>query len=58
MEVKAAGGFKPFCFRHFHITGDGFDLHDPRHPREICRTCLKEHAVGESARMHPVHHFA
>lgn len=53
LEVKAAGGFKPFCFRHFHITGDGFDLQDPRHPREICKSCLKEHAVGESARLTP-----
>eukprot|EP00729_Bicosta_minor_P011814 gene11814-35301_t len=45
MEYKSADGFMPFCFRHFQITGDGHDMRDPRHPREICGACLRSLAM-------------
>jgi hypothetical protein len=32
-----------FCFQHYHITGDGRDIRNPRHPGTLCASCLRRH---------------
>lgn len=33
-----------FCFQHYHITGDGRDIRNPRHPGTLCSSCLHRHS--------------
>ena len=38
--------FGSFCFREFRITGDGETIEGPRHPRSVCKECLRRHAMS------------
>ena len=46
-EVEAQ--FASFCFRTYRITGDGEQIDGPRHPGQICKTCLRAHCQSNLA---------
>jgi hypothetical protein len=45
MEWVPNDRFAEFCFKDFRVTGDSTRISGPRHLKEICKGCLKRHAM-------------
>jgi hypothetical protein len=43
MEGRESSEFSAFCFQVYHIDGHETRVQNPRHPEQVCSTCLKQH---------------